>query len=390
MKAEIVTRRSLRKGLTIVKRGDTWHAEIFSNGKSQFRGSLFTMDMREAERRAQDAADKIASGEAVSIAVPKPAPKAAPVVKPILTLRKAADQYMIWYGEENRGTSKDRAEPTIDLFVKAMGADRDPKTITRDEIQKWVKERETGRSASTVRGDFSRIRAFLYWISDVKDAADRKCCRRIDLPKLRRNAMPSPSTEKVKAVLRALGNGWIADYCRVLAETGMRPSELLGIRGTDLKGKLLSIKPNEIRELKTDDSERTIMLTDVAAEILTRRKDAMFIKELPIFPNESGEAFQENSVYHIFKDTLAGEKHGKPPAHLNMTLYDFRHFFCSEHAAPGPQHWEMATLGAYIGHAPASTYTLAKFYVDQKALLRGAPTSLIGAPKDGEVIAIKK
>jgi hypothetical protein len=73
-----------------------------------------------------------------------------------------------------------------------------------------------------------------------------------------------------------------------------------------------------------------------------------------------------------------------------MTLYDFRHFFCSEHAAPGPQHMEIEALAAYIGHSPASTQTLLRWYADQRALRRGAPAELVGEPKEGKVIPLGK
>ena len=84
--------------------------------------------------------------------------------------------------------------------------------------------------------------------------------------------------------------------------------------------------------------------------------------------------------------TLAGEKRGKVPRNLEMTLYDFRHFFCSEHAAPGPQHMEVDSLAAYIGHSPGSRETLLRWYTDQDALRRGAPVSLMETTKEGRIM----
>lgn len=377
-----VTRQKLTKGRYLVKIGETWYLETCTRGL-QKRRTLGTSDLNEAMKLQASlpaGLDELPSAAAPT--QPPPSPET-------LTLEDALEEYLDWYGEKNRQTSKERTEPVLRIFVGALGAEKDTRTIMREDIEKWIQIRRDGRSASTVRTDFNRIRAFLYWISDRKDAVERKVCRGISLPKTPRSPKPSPSAEKVRAVLRALGAGWIADYCRVLTETGMRPSELLGVRGTDLKGKLLAIKPHESRDLKTEASERTIVLNETAAEILTRRKEQMFKKEVPIFANHLGDVFKENSVYHIFKDTLAGGKLKKPPPELDMTLYDFRHFFCSEHAAPGPQHMDIETLGAYIGHSPASTQTLARFYIDQKALLRGAPATLI-EQKDGEIVVLKR
>jgi integrase len=116
----------------------------------------------------------------------------------------------------------------------------------------------------------------------------------------------------------------------------------------------------------------------------------MFNKALPIFANRFGEVFAEHSVHHYFQDWLGGGRLKKPPEALRMTLYDFRHFFCSEHAAPGPQHMEMEALAAYIGHSPSSTQTLLRWYADQRALRRGAPASLVGEPKEGNVVPLRK
>ena len=124
--------------------------------------------------------------------------------------------------------------------------------------------------------------------------------------------------------------------------------------------------------------------------ILKGRVEKMFDKNRAVFANSSGEVYQERSIIHLFREILGGGRRKPVPEALKMTLYDFRHFFCSEHAAPGPQHMEIEALSAYIGHSPASTQTLLRWYADQLALRRGAPASLIGEPKKGKVIAIGK
>jgi len=48
------------------------------------------------------------------------------------------------------------------------------------------------------------------------------------------------------------------------------------------------------------------------------------------------------------------------------------------------------SLAAYIGHSPASTQTLLRWYTDQNALRRGAPIPLVGEQKEGRIIAIRK
>ena len=115
----------------------------------------------------------------------------------------------------------------------------------------------------------------------------------------------------------------------------------------------------------------------------------MLVKSGPLFPNFHGEIFQEGSVYHLFQDLLAGGKGKKAPSELHITLYDARHYFCSEKAAPGPNHMPIEELATYIGHSSASTQTLMKHYVDARALLRGKPTSMVPI-REGEVLEMKK
>jgi hypothetical protein len=102
-------------------------------------------------------------------------------------------------------------------------------------------------------------------------------------------------------------------------------------------------------------------------------------KTRPIFMNPEGQVYRVNSVYHLFRQALAGGKRAHVPRELRMSLYDFRHFFCSEHAAPGPLHMDLEALAAYIGHSPKSRETLLRWYTDQNALRRGAPAAIFPA-----------
>jgi len=373
-----IGRVRVQKGRHLVKRGETWYLEECVHGL-QTRRSLGTGDLQEASRRAAQGGEPTLS--------PPPTPKA----EPPLTLEKALKEYEEWYRKNRRESGADRAMPVVRLFVDALGEGFDTKAVTRDHVQRWVNGRVDGRASVTVRCDFGKVRAFLYWLAKRRDAVNPNCCRGLDMPRDNGLTKEAPSCEKVKAVLAQLGSHpWMSDFCTVLAETGMRPTELLGLRGTDVRDRLVSIAPWEGRDLKSKWSKRIIEVNQAVSEILGRRKETMFKKTLPIFANRLGEVYMERSVFHRFKDILGGGKLRKPPEELRMTLYDFRHFFCSEHAAPGPQHMEIEALGAYIGHSPASTQTLLRWYADQRALRRGAPAQLVGLPKEGKLIPMGK
>jgi integrase len=373
-----IRRVRLQKGRHLVKRGEVWYLETCEAGR-QGRTSLGTGDLHEATRRAAEGGKQQA---------PAPTRSKAPV---LLTLGKALEEYEEWYEKNRQASGAHRALPIVRLFIESVGEETDTRAVTREHVQRFVDGRTDGRAGITVRGDFAVIRAFIYWLARRKNAADVNVCHGIDKPKDDGMTKEAPSPDKVRAVLRALRpHPWLGDYCTVLAETGMRPSELLGLRGADVRDQLCSILPWEGRELKSKWSKRVIELNETAAAILKARKDRMFEKTRPIFPNKTGDVYAEHSVLHFFKDTLAGKRLGKVPEALRMTLYDFRHFFCSEHAAPGPQHMEIEALAAYIGHSPASTQTLLRWYADQRALRRGAPPPLVGEPKEGKVIPIEK
>ena len=109
-----------------------------------------------------------------------------------------------------------------------------------------------------------------------------------------------------------------------------------------------------------------------------------------IFASPTGEPYKERSVAHLLRELLAGGRGKDVPAEVDVTLYDMRHFFASEHAAPGPAHMAIESLGAHLGHSPASIKVLLRWYVDQSALRRGAPVSVLGESKDGKVVPMQK
>lgn len=362
-----IARIKIRRGLYVVKRGTVWYVEECKGGL-QTRRSLGTADPAEAVRRA-------AAGEIP----PSPAPPSAPAKPRPLPLGTALQEYEAWYARNRRASGAHRTLPILRLFVEFLGEETPAAAVTREHVQRFMDRRADGRAAISARGDFACVRAFLRWIAGRRDLPPLLyVCRGIDLPKDPAVTREAPSAEKVQAVLRKLSeHPWIGDYCRVLAETGLRPAELLGARGIDLRGDLLSIVPWEERDLKSKWSRRTIQLNPAACAILKERVARMADKTRPIFANPEGKVYKVTSVYHLFRDVLAGKKNGRVPPELEMTLYDFRHFFCSEHAAPGPLHMDLEALAAYIGHSPKSRETLLRWYTDQNALRRGAPAPLL-------------
>lgn len=366
------TRLKIRKGLHLVNRGGHFYMETCSGGR-QRRRALGTSDYATAMRMVSEAA-----GLPNPLAIlPPPAP---PV--PDLTLQQAAEEYEAWYRKHKKPSGAHRTLPTVREFVEFAGAESATAAVTRKHVQGFIDGKE-GLSPYTVRNEFARVRAFLRWIERKHPrAVDLDAVRGIDLPRDTGVTRAAPDPETMKNVIRAMKDlPWLQEYITVLAETGLRPQELLAARGVDLRGKLLTVQPWGTWSPKSKWSVRTIQLNEVAAGILNARKERLFDKTLPLFHDEEGRMRNVTTVSRLFQKRL--------PKGVKMVLYDTRHFFCSYHAAPGPQHMEIEALAAYIGHAPGSVQTLMRWYADQRALRRGAPVPFAEPPREGQVHEMK-
>ena len=368
----------LRRGLRLVLRGEIWYVESCVQG-IQSRQSLGTADFEEAKKLAFEGED-----------APGPKRLAAPrAPAKRMTIGEAQDAYEKWYRGRYKKSGADQVMDTVQRFVDFVGADRDTRTVTRDEhVKPFIEALKPGRAAQTVIGHYAKLRAFLRWIArqDEHEAYMKSTiCRGVDnLPKDDHQPKPAPDRDTVGAAIRAMRtHPWLPAYAIALAETGMRPSELLATRGTDLKevrGKaVLSIEPWGGWSPKSKWSVRTIELNETCARVLRERVDRMFEKTAPIFGTSKGTRRCWSDAYHRFKRYL-------PDNMKHLTLYDLKHFFCSEHAAPGPSYMSPESLASYIGHSPKSTHTLMRWYVDRDALRRGSPPSLLAASgKPGRV-----
>ncbi len=361
----------LRKGLRLVKRGEIWYLEMCVRGQ-QSRRSLGTADYNEAMKL-------VAQYDAGATPPPVRKPASTPPA-PIPTLGDMSDKYDDWYAKDRKDSGRRQAMAVVGAFVDFAGSERETRSISRDDVQRFMDKRGETRAPSTIASEFGRLRAFLRRIHRHDESwINLGVTRGIDLPRDESVTKEALSREVFAAALRVLrSHEWMGDYIAVLAEAGMRPAELLAVRGIDFKDGLLHIRPWGTWSPKSKWSNRKILLNPNAARILAARVEKMFDKTVPIFANKDGEMQRVDNTYQYLQKALKDPNTGEKPELLRgFTLYSCRHFFCSEHAAPGPEHMELEALGAYIGHSPSSTRTLMRYYVDREALRRGAPKSLL-------------
>src|SRR5689334_24395466 len=108
VKGSGVMRVKIRKGLTLVKRGEVWYAEECRRGL-QTRRSLTTGDLQEAMRRAAMGPED----------QPVPRHRSAPPAE-TLTLGKAFEEYEEWYRKNKRSTGARRCVPVVELFIDSV------------------------------------------------------------------------------------------------------------------------------------------------------------------------------------------------------------------------------------------------------------------------------
>lgn len=164
-------------------------------------------------------------------------------------------------------------------------------------------------------------------------------------------------------------------YFRILALTGLRPSEALGLQAKDIKKEYLEIRRGITRDgqsdLKTKAARREIPLTDELRQILIeQRAETVFTTpEGWLFPTLTGTPSMDAvtcAFKRILKQTTVWERGGqnkikklqvviKP---IQFSLYDFRHNFASRMAARGMSHIALRTI---MGHTDISTTM--KYYV---------------------------
>lgn len=212
-----ITRIKLQKGRYLVKRREIWYLETCVHNLQE-RHSLDTSDLQEATRRAAQLEEPLRSP------LPQPAPAES------LTLPLALEEYEAWYHKNRREHEANAVIAVLRNFIGHVDEELETRAVSRDQVQRWVDSRVDGRAPSTVNRDFARLRAFPYWLAKRKDVVDLKSCRGVDRPKDDGTTKEAPSPERVKSVIgRLTSHPWLPDYCTLLAETGMRPTELLGL-----------------------------------------------------------------------------------------------------------------------------------------------------------------
>ncbi|MGH9406792.1 MAG: tyrosine-type recombinase/integrase [Terriglobia bacterium] len=141
----------------------------------------------------------------------------------------------------------------------------------------------------------------------------------------------------------------LADVARLMLETGMRPSEITGLRASDVDlNRLVVYVAHAERGLapavpgKTENAMRAIPLTRIAAGILWQRLAQCSGRDSFLFPSKSVSGHVENLVKsHARCVTRASIR-------PHFRLYDLRHTFATRLAEAGVP---LPVISALLGHS---------------------------------------
>jgi integrase len=281
-------------------------------------GSFRTL--KEAKARRDLIAGLVAVGQNPAAALDQMREQPAPAK----TFAAWADEYQASRIDVAEVTAKN-LDAHLNTIRPAFG-EQDPQTITPTQVQEWI----TGLALkpSTVRRYLATLRMVLdYAGADPNPARDRK----VRLPRQEREQIAPPSARDVELIILHAPARWRL-MLTMLAETGMRISELLAVEWADLDraGERLIV-----RKGKTAAARRWVPVSSDLLEELTRSTPA---------DDQTGRIFAGTvgAVQGVMKRACqsAGIAHYSP--------HDFRHRWASLQVKRGVPITEIA---AHLGHS---------------------------------------
>ncbi|HEY0951711.1 site-specific integrase [Nocardioides sp.] len=233
--------------------------------------------------------------------------------------------------------------------------------IRRSDVQafvKWLESRElrpateSGPARTLSAGSVRNIYEVL---ARVMDAAveDRVIaispCRRIALPKGHDDEVEVPTLEEVDRVRDALPERWQA-LPVVLAGSGLRVGELLGLRPSDVDFLRRSIRverqrlqTDQIAPLKSRASRRSVPVGQVVIDALAAHLASYPATEDALFTDELGKPLTYRRWKRLVSDAAK-------VAGAEITSHSFRHFAASALISGGAS---VKQVQAFLGHASA-------------------------------------
>lgn len=219
-------------------------------------------------------------------------------------------------------------------FAREQNPDAKWSTITQEEIEAYVAYMVNELYArTTIKRKVSSIRSIYSWFRTRK-MLDKNPARFVSTPKA---GTREPKTVEVEAIRKVLNDGQISLVTRmeiaIIAETGVRISELMAIRGIDIDE-----EHQQIHVIGKGNKERTVNYGHMTAQLWT--------------------LYKSDTANRIFTETVEQASRNihfalkKYSAQQYLSPHILRHTFATEMARNGAQ---LQAIQQQLGHASSKT-----------------------------------
>ncbi len=262
-----------------------------------------------------------------------------------LTLRTYSGR---WQANQIGGDATTRiVDNALRIHILPVLGNKKLNSIRPSDVQALVKGLSAHLAPTTVRGIYD-VLARIYATAVDDRAVVVSPCRRITLPRKEPGEITPPTVEEVARVVTAMPNRYRAVVI-VLAGSGLRIGELLGLRVSDidflrksLKVERQRLQDGRIGPVKSSSSARTVPLGQVVIDAL-----AAHLAEYPsqewLFLNEAGGPLTYPGWQWVWRAVRRDAK-------TAMGTHDLRHFFASALIAGGAS---VKQVQAVLGHNSA-------------------------------------
>ena len=206
------------------------------------------------------------------------------------------------YGEEVTPTktqqSRRRDRATMAMFLKFLGRDRRPETLSQRDWDRFIRERRAGRAGRsgkpvgnrTIEWDLTFLMAVLNWAARSKDERGNLLLDRNPLKGLRKPTEKNPArvvlTEDEYRALLGVSRrvGWLFHVALVLAhETGHRIGAIRKLRWPDIDFERREVRWRAEHE-KTGYEHRTPLTDEAVAALEEARRMNPVVGDGPVLP----------------------------------------------------------------------------------------------------------
>jgi integrase len=309
---------------------------------------VYEVGWRDADRRQHfktvDGGITAARAERDRILGERARPGSKAPTNPRLTFREAADRYIDSLAQRDlRPNTIDGYRRTIERHLRERFNGRRLDQIDQESLDALIADlRSKGLSEYTIvkvlavlSNVFQYAKARLGWSGD-NPVRERE---RSDRPKPSKTAKPRRifTTDELRATLDAAHEPYRTLFT-LLADTGARISEVLGLRLVDL---WLDDDDPRVRfagqidedgawvELKTEASKGTVPITEATAQVLREHLASEHAGEVYVFETRTGQPLDRHNVARALRSTLKRARVDGEPAFAQgerrPSLHSFRH-----------------------------------------------------------------